>query len=149
MAEVLDPARQQVLLEEFKEAGHLHRLHVGLMFGQITVFLGASGALLHRLAAQPPLEPIAVRLFAALGCFLALLFLVLHERVYAYSYRARNRALEIQNLLSVSLYQYPESQFALVRGLKASSLTRTLYVLSLLCWLAIAYFTPALFMSCP
>lgn len=32
----VDSERAKALIEEFKEAGHLHRLHVTLMFGQIT-----------------------------------------------------------------------------------------------------------------
>lgn len=77
----MDLEKRRALIQEFREAGQLHRLHLGLMFGQITVFLGASGPLVHRVMGQPPLESWALRLFALFGCFLAVLFAVLHERV--------------------------------------------------------------------
>ena len=143
-----DEDRRRVLLEEFKEAGHLHRLHVGLMFGQITVFLGASGALMHRVVGHPPLEEFSLRLFAVIGGFLAILFLVLHERVYAYSHGARKRAEELQQLLELSLYKHHETQFFPVRRLKAAGMTRALYTASLACWLVIL-FHPSIIESKP
>lgn len=40
--------RQQILMEEFKEAGQLHRLHIGLLFGHLVIFIGTIGALLSK-----------------------------------------------------------------------------------------------------
>lgn len=143
MDAVIDDEERKALLEEFKEAGHLHRLHVGLMFGQITVFLGASGAIAHRIASNPPLEPVALRLFALFGCFLALLFIVLHERVYAYSYGARQRAQEIQGKLGLSLYHDQQTHFRILRGCRARWVTRSLYIIIFLFWVWVAFITPS------
>lgn len=135
MADAIDGDLHKALLEEYKEAGHLHRLHVGLMFGQITVFLGASGALLHRMVGLPLLDNDAIRFFAVVGGFLAILFLVLHERVYAYSKGARNRAEEIQVLLGMELYKSRETDFRPLRKARAAPITRFLYGASLVLWI--------------
>ena len=144
MTAIPDSEQQKILIEEFKEAGHLHRLHVGLMFGQITVFLGASGALLHRVASLPPLTNGAVLLFSGVGIFLSLLFLVLHERVYAYSHGARRRAEEIQTMLNLSLYRAQESKLKFVDRVRASTMTRALYILAIAAWLIIGLLSPSL-----
>jgi hypothetical protein len=69
------------------------------MFGQITVFLGTSAAIFHRLASAPPLDKWGVRLLAFAGLFVSILFLVLHELVYAYSHGARDRLKKFKNSL--------------------------------------------------
>ena len=133
----IDNERAKLLIEEFKEAGHLHRLHLGLMFGQITVFLGASGALLHRVVGLPVLDQGAARLLAVTGLFLAVLFLVLHERVYAYSAGARARAEEIQRDLELDLYKPRNTEFKPVQGIRAATITRTLYLASATLWIVL------------
>jgi hypothetical protein len=93
-------------LEEFREAGQAHRLHVTLMFGQITVFLAASAGLLHTLLGDVS-QASARLLGAAVGILISFVFLVHHERVYAYSFAARQPATRLQEDLGLTLYQDP------------------------------------------
>jgi hypothetical protein len=132
----LDDNTHKALVEEFKEAGLYHRLHVTLMFGQITVFLGASGGLLHRLTTSPKLDPLLTAVLALFGALISYLFLVLHERVYTYSMRARDRASSIQPLLGLDLYRYEETRWKWGRG-HASTWTRALYVAALVVWMGV------------
>lgn len=134
---------RQFLLEEFKEAGHLHRLHLSLMFGHITVFLGASGGLIYRLTNQPPIDPLLLRLLALFGVFLAFLFLILHERVYAYSHGARRRAEEVQKILGLELYSDCPTHIKWLRSFRAAAVTRTLYVGAALFWLYLVVVGPS------
>ncbi|MCX7109964.1 MAG: hypothetical protein NTX45_07525 [Proteobacteria bacterium] len=136
----MDEDNKKLLLEEFKEAGHLHRLHVSLMFGQITVFLGATGGLVHRITNAPPLDPVMIRVLAIFGCLLAFLFLVLHERVYAYSHGSRSRAEEIQRILGFSVYKHYQTHLNWLQSFSASTLTRLFYIPSFIFWVYVMAF---------
>jgi hypothetical protein len=136
------PSRAE-LVEEYKEAGQLHRLQIGLLFGQITVYLGISGGLFavyfdqHR-AQRPILDtgiPVA-------GLLLTLFLFIISERAGDYSHAARRRAVEIQNQLGFNLYM-ENSRPAAFGGLAtAINATRGIYALGFVAWLITSFVWP-------
>ena len=118
-------------LEEFREAGQVHRLHVTLMFGQVTVFLAASAGLLHTLLGD--VTQTSARLIGGVGILVSFVFLVHHERVYAYSLAARQRATHLQKDLGLILYQDPPRPTLL--PVRATTASRVLYVAAGLFWI--------------
>jgi hypothetical protein len=127
---------QEVLLEEFREAGHMNRLHVSLMFAQITVFLGSTGALLF--AVTSDLTDLATRITAGFGLVVCLVFLVHHERVYAYSESARSTAAAAQSELGLTLYRYSPSRLTWLK-MTANSASRLLYFSAAFIWLLVVF----------
>jgi hypothetical protein len=90
------------LLAEYKEAVADIRLHSGLMFGELTVYLGASGILL-QIAFKQDIPDIHIPI-GAVGVVLSIAFYVLHERFGDFVHAARRRAKEIESKLGFALY---------------------------------------------
>ena len=120
----------EAMLEELREAGQNHRLHVTLMFGQITVFLAASGGLLSALLGT--VNSTTSRMIGAVGMLVTFVFLVHHERVYAYSLSARDRAIRLQDALGLNLYRDPPRPVVL--PIRATTASRMLYLTASIFW---------------
>lgn len=89
----------EALLSEYKEALADVRLHSGLMFGELTVYLAASGVLL-QIKSKGTLPCGA----EVLGVILSLAFYVLHEGFGDFVHVARRRARELEKRLGFVLY---------------------------------------------
>mgnify|MGYP001469500746 CR=1 FL=1 len=133
--------RRQILMEEFKEAGQLHRLHIGLLFGHLVIFLGIIGALLSKYIELSTCSFFYKIFCAFAGAFLTLLFIILHERVFEYSIMARNRAEKIQEMLDLDLYKTPKNRFFLVRFFSVYISTRYFFISILILWLSLGFWT--------
>jgi hypothetical protein len=130
----MDPDRQKALLEEYKEAGQFHRLHITLLFGEITVYLAASGALLHFLSSKP--APSLATLAGLLGTFISIAFFVISERANDYSQSARRRAIEVENELGLSLFHHNSLRRAALGGwATATNAGRAVYIAGFVLWL--------------
>ncbi|MCP4315604.1 MAG: hypothetical protein GY789_06180 [Hyphomicrobiales bacterium] len=144
--------RYQNLIDEYKEASHYHRLHITLLFGQLTVYLGVSGALINFVTKDSGPEGLMLTLIGVFGCIISFVFLIQHERVYASSYSARSRAEYIQHLLDLELYKPNISQFdiqkllplgentsnrinSIVNKTEAASANRLLYISGFIYWI--------------
>lgn len=122
-------------IEEYKEAGALHRLHITLMFGQMTVYLAASAGLIQVLTKEvPPLIPVQIVL-SLIGIALSIIFWIVTERAAKFLHSARNRAMEIEKQLELSLYSSGPSRENSV--LTATNATRLLYLSGILGWFSL------------
>ena len=122
--------RREALIEELREAGQIHRLHITLLFGQLTVFLAATGGVVSALLSEA--NSTTARVMGAFGLLLAFVFLVQHERVHQYSRFARDRAISAQNELGVTVYAVlPSSRWLRIGAGYAS---RLLYLSAAAFW---------------
>jgi len=136
------PSRAE-LVEEYKEAGEIHRLQIGLLFGQITVYLGISGGLFAVYFDQQRAQsPILDTWIPVAGLLLTLFLFIISERAGDYSHAARKRAVDIQNQLGFKLYM-ENSRPAAFGGLAtAINATRGIYALGFVAWLVVSFVWP-------
>jgi hypothetical protein len=138
------PSDKNLLLEQLREAGQSHRLHVTLMFGQMTVFLAAAGGILSQSVNQE-LPTASARVLSGLGVLVCAVFLVHHERMYDHSFRARASAMDAQAKLGIVVYHHSSSDGSRVPRFlpRAALMSRVLYVSTLLVFAAICILGPA------
>jgi hypothetical protein len=122
----------EALLGEYKEALADVRLHSGLMFGELTVYLAASGALL-QIRFKDSLPWSAKISIAVAGIILSFPFYVLHERFGDFVHVARNRARELEKRLCFSLYS--SSPLPRWKVFTAINAARFVFIVGALGWL--------------
>lgn len=123
------------VLEEYREAGLMHRLHITLIFGQTTIFLAAFGLVAQLLFGAADLPSIRIRLLAGVGALVTFVLLVQHQRQYRYSEQSRARAIDIQNRLDKDgLGPYGESPLDRWLPVSAGNAARGLYLVALAGW---------------
>jgi hypothetical protein len=136
----LSAERRAALLEQSSECGQSHRLHVTLMFGQMTVFLAAIAGTLSQVLGNANLSPLGTRIAAAIGCFVSLVFLVHHERMYRHSFQARSQAAEAHRQLGIAVYGHVRTRLP-----RAAVMSKVLYIGSACLFAFIAVVNPASF----
>jgi hypothetical protein len=116
---------------EYREAGNSHRFETALMYGQLVVYLTASGFLLNALLHdEPPRFPYDHAL-PAVGIALSLAFLVLVGRPGKHLGLALNRAICLERQLAFNLYR----QRRPARFLKSRNVHLALYLLGCAFWI--------------
>jgi hypothetical protein len=127
-----------IQLAEYKEALAEVRLHSTLMFGELTVYLGASAGLL-QVASRVDATP-SMRLgLSVAGIVLSVAFYVLHERFGDFVHVARRRARDLEQSLGFKLYSSAPERRPLfgVRIVTAINAARLLFVCGCGAWLVI------------
>ncbi len=133
-------------LEEYKEAGHYHRQHLVLMFGDLAIFLAANAGLIHLLNADPEPSPAWRIILPVAGLVLSFVFGRRHRVLYDRSSLARKRAIDLQDGLKMKLYQEgPKPSFLMGLGKTASMPTEALYWLSFSFWFVMAVYASVVF----
>jgi hypothetical protein len=119
-------------LEEYKEAATAHRLQNTLLIGELTVFLGATAALLN-IAFSAPLPTTLVRIVLALvGLVLSCAFFIIGKRAADFNHAYRDRAAKLEEELGFLLYsRRPRPRWS------ATYATYVLYITGILIWLAL------------
>ena len=94
---------EEAWLAEYKEALADIRLHSGLMFGELTVYLVASSVLVRAVLKNDPGQ-VPKGTIAVIGIVLSIAFFVLHERFGDFVHVARGRAKQLESQLGFELY---------------------------------------------
>jgi len=137
----MDQADAQVA--EYKEALAEVRLHSTLMFGELTVYLGASAGLLQIVSRSDVTPPIRLGV-TTFGIVLSLAFYVLHERFGDFVHVARRRARDLEQSLGFKLYSSAPARRQLFGApiVTAINAARFLFVAGGLTWLVILIGAP-------
>ena len=119
-------------LAEYKEATAEERLNAGLLFGQLTVYLIATGGLIQVATSKPHLHMVAL-----VGILLSVAFFVIGERCGDFAHAARKRAKVLEPLLGFSLYtSAPDPMIPHATRINA---TRLIFVCGFVGWLVILF----------
>jgi hypothetical protein len=125
-------------LAEYKEALADVRLHSTLMFGELTVYLGASAGLVQVTSRDDATQPTRLGLSVA-GIVLSVAFYVLHERFGDFVHVARKRARDLEQSLGFQLYSSAPERRRLfgARIVTAINAARLLFVCGCAGWLLV------------
>lgn len=114
-------------MSEYKEVAAEERLNATLLFGQLTVYLAANGALLQAL--KDAKHPIFI-CFA--GMVLTIAFCVIGERCGDFAHSALKRAKEIEKMLKMSLYlSRPKAKLSIATRINAA---RFIFAFGFISW---------------
>lgn len=118
--------------DEYREAGALHRLHITLLFGQMTVYLAATAGLF-KVALENQDQANGVQILVSfIGIILSSVFWIIMERAAEFLHYSRRRAVEIEKKLQFELYQRGPS--GVKKYFTAINATRGLYIAGLILW---------------
>ena len=127
MAEQRSRTQRSATELEYLEAGRVHRAAAWLMFGQMAVYLAATAALV---AALNPVHMTGrVVTVAVIGLVLSVIFFLITQRTGNRMREARQRLLEIEEDMDLSLYSAGEQS-----NISPRRLTEALYALGAVGW---------------
>lgn len=107
------------LIDEYKEAGALHRLHITLLFGQITVYLAANAGMF-KVAIENQSNGVKL-LVSFMGIIMTLVFWIITTRAAKFMEKARDRAKDIEKEIGFELYtKGPSEQQTLLTAVNAT-----------------------------
>jgi len=116
---------------EYKEALSIERFQSTLLFGELTVYMAASGSLLKYVISSPTPPGLYRVVLAIAGMILSLSFLLISKRAGDFLHSARNRAKSIEKNIRFSICSdLPERKcYTAINAIYA------IYIIGLLIWL--------------
>lgn len=124
-------------IDEYKEAASQHRLQNSLIFGQLAVFLIATGTLAKILPSQESTNSM-VAVLPVVGIVLAISFFIITSRAAYFSHISVKRAIELEGDLGYKLFSNYAGNNKTV--FTATNAVKAVYISVAIAWAWVAWF---------